>query len=174
MPVTATGEASVWTFAQRSRRAVLGLGLLSLGLLFLAMAAKDLFRGDGGARWMTGIGLFLLLIGGLLARAGWRRAKRLLRIAFEGTETKATVTAVRRARLQPTASFVARLNLSARGGTQIIHYSYVDHSGTARQGKSGYLPFEQAKGWKPGDRGAVRFDAEDPAESVWMGGPAPA
>jgi hypothetical protein len=167
--VTPTGEASVWTFAQRSRQAVIGLGFLSLGLLFIAMAAKDLFRGERGARWMAGIGLFLLLLGGLLARAGWRRAKRQLRIACDGIETRATVTAVRRARLQPTGR---RSDLSTRGGTQIIRYSYVDHSGRAHEGKSGYLPFDQAKGWKAGDRGAVRFDAEDPAESVWMGRPA--
>jgi hypothetical protein len=164
------GDASVWTFAQRSRQAVIGLGFLSLGLLFIAMVSKDLFRGDRGARWMAGIGLFLLLLGGLLARAGWHRAKRQLRIACEGIQTKATVTAVRRARLQPTGS---RSDLSTRGGTQIIHYSYVDHFGTPRQGKSGYLPFDQAKGWKPGDTGAVRFDAENSAESVWMGQPAP-
>jgi hypothetical protein len=174
VPITANGEASVWTFAQRSRRAVLGLGFLSLGLLFIAMVSRDLFRGDRGARWMAGIGLFLLLLGGLLARAGWRRAKRQLRIAFEGIETKATVIAVRRARLQPPGSVpgtwvTERLHLSTRGGTQIIHYSFVDHFGTARQGKSGYLPFDQAKGWKPGDTGAVRFDPEDSAESVWMG-----
>ncbi len=164
------GDASVWTFVQRSRQAVLGLGFLSLGLLFMAMAAKDLFRGDLGARWMAGIGLFLLLLGGLLARAGWRRAKRQLRIACEGIETEAIVTAVRRARLQPTGRMrhIAVPTLSTRGGWQIIRYSYVDKFGGTHQGKSGSLPFDQAKGWKPGDKGVVRFDPEDPAESVWM------
>ncbi|MDQ2978458.1 MAG: hypothetical protein M3R62_04505, partial [Acidobacteriota bacterium] len=95
-------------------------------------------------------------------------AKSRLRIVREGIETEATVTAVARARLQPTGS---RHDFSTGGGTQIIRYSYVDRSGTPHQGKSGYMPFEQARGWKPGDRGAVRFDAENPAESVWMGRP---
>ncbi len=162
------GDASVWTFVQRSRQAVLGLGFLSLGLLFIALAAKEHFRTDSD-RWMLYIGLFLLLLGALLARASWRRGKRQLRIAREGIETEATVTTVHRARLQPTGR---RSDLSTRGGTQIIRYSYVDKFGGTHQGKSGYLPFDQAKGWKPGDRGAVRFDPEDPAESVWMGRPA--
>lgn len=156
----------LWTLAKRSRPAVLGLGLLSLGLLFILMVARDLFRGDRSASWMAVIGLFLLLLGGLLAGTGWRRAKRQLRIARDGIDTKATVTAVRRARLQLTGS---RYDLSTRGGTQIIRYSYVDQLGRARQGKSGYLPFDQAMRWKPGDTGAVRFDADDPTESVWMG-----
>ncbi len=159
------GDASVWTFVQRSRQAVLGLGLLALGLLFMAMTAEEFFRRESNARWTAGVGLFILLLGTLLARASWRRAKRQLRIAREGIETEATVTAVHRARLQPTGS---RYDLSTRGGTQIIRYSYVDKFGGTHQGKSGYLPFDQAKGWKPGDRGAVRFDPEDPAESVWM------
>ena len=88
----------------------------------------------------------------------------------EGIETEATVTAVARARLQPTGS---RHDFSTRGGTQIIRFGYVNRSGTAHQGKSGYLPFELATAWKPSDRGAVRFDAENPAESVWMGRPPP-
>jgi hypothetical protein len=158
---------TVWTLAKRSRRTVVGLGILFLGALLLSMAARDLFRGDRDARWLAGIGLFLLLLGGLLARAGWRRAGQW-RIVREGIETEATVTKVARARLQPTGS---RYDFSTRAGTQIIRYAYVDRSGTAHQGKSGYLRFEKATGWKPGDRGAVRFDADNPAASVWMGRP---
>jgi hypothetical protein len=154
------GDASVWTFAQRSRQAVLGLGLLSLGLLFIALAAKERFRTDSD-RWMAYMGLFILLLGALLARASWRRGKRQLRIAREGIETEATVTAVHRARV-------------ARAFTKvIIGYCYADQFGRMRQGESGYLPYVEANwGWKPGDRGAVRFDSEDPTESVWMGRPA--
>ena len=157
---------TVWTLAKRSRLAVVGLGLLFLGALLMSLPARDLLRGDRDARWLAGIGLLLLLLGGLLARAGWRRAKSQLRIVREGIETEATVTAVARARLQPTGS---RYDFSTRAGTQIIRYGYVDRSGTAHQGRSGYLPFEQATGWKPGDRGLVRFDPANPAESVWMG-----
>ena len=159
---------TVWTLAKRSRRTVVGLGLLFLGALLMSLPARDLLRGDRDARWLAGIGLFLLLLGGLLARAGWRRAKGQLRIVREGIETEATVTAVARARLQPTGS---RSVLSTRRGTRIIRYGYVDRSGTKHQGKSGYLPFEQAVDWKPGDRGVVRFDPAKPAESVWMGRP---
>lgn len=154
------GNASVWTFAQRSRQAAPGLGFLSLGLLFIAIAAKELFRRDSD-RWMAYIGLFILLLGALLARASWRRGKRQLRIAREGIETEATVTAVDEVRV-------------ARAWTKvIIGYSYADQFGRTRQGASGYLRNDEANwGWKPGDRGAVRFDAENPVESVWMGRPA--
>jgi len=150
------GDASVWTFAQRSRQAGLGLGFLSLGLLFIAIAAKERFRTDSD-RWMAYIGLVLLLLGALLAWASWRRGKRRLRIALEGIETEATVTAVHRARLMRSYTKAT------------IGYSYADQFGKTRQGESGYLPDDEAnRAWKPGDRCAVRVDPEDPADSVWM------
>lgn len=149
-------DASVWTFAQRSRKAGSGVGFLSLGLLFIALAAKGRFRTDSD-RWMVYIGLFILLLGALFARASWRRGKRQLRIAREGIETEARVTAVGRARLMRSSTKV------------IIGYSYADQFGGTHQGESGYLPDDEANwAWKPGDKCAVRFDPEDPAESVWM------
>ena len=166
VPPAAADGLSAWTLAKRSRSVVLALGFLALGLLLFGIATKDLLAGERGARWLAGFGLFLLVLGGLLALAGWRRAKRQLRIAREGIETRATVTAVRRARLQPGGS---RLTLSTRRGTQIIRYSYLDDFGRAHKGKSGYLPFEQASGWKAGDAASVRYDPENSRESVWMG-----
>ena len=159
---------TVWTLAKRSRRTVVGLGLLFLGALLMSLPARDLLRGDRDARWLAGIGLFLLLLGGLLARAGWRRAKGQLRIVRKGIETEATVTAVARARLQPTGS---RYDFSTRAGTQIIRYSYVDGSGTAHQGKS--VPAVRTGGgletWRPrrrahrcGESGRERLDGTPP------------
>ena len=62
-------SVSVWTLAQRSRSALVGLGIVLLGALLTGIAAKDVFHGDRDARWLAGIGLFLSLTGGLLARA---------------------------------------------------------------------------------------------------------
>ena len=85
-------DVSVWTFARRSRHASFGLGFLSLGLLFIALPAMDLYRKDSDW-WMVYIGLFIILVGALFLGASWRRGKRQLRIAREGIETEATVTA---------------------------------------------------------------------------------
>jgi hypothetical protein len=61
-------------------------------------------------------------------------------------------------------------NFSVNGVRQMsVHYSFKDHSGRVVQGKSEPMSPEQASAWKPGDIGAVRYDASAPQNSLWAG-----
>lgn len=48
-------------------------------------------------------------------------------------------------------------------------YRYVDQKGNSQTGKSGLLSFSEATAWQAGDSGDVRYDAEHPERSVWVG-----
>lgn len=52
-----------------------------------------------------------------------------------------------------------------------LRYEYGDVAGMRHDGTSGLLPWEEAEGWQPGDRGAVRYDPNRPELSAWIGEP---
>lgn len=84
-------------------------------------------------------------------------AKRKARILADGTPADAIVTAVDETNF--------RLN---RNRMWVVRYQYRDHSGRTHQGASEYMPPDRAAAWKRGDTVRVRFDAQQPAMSVWV------
>lgn len=50
-----------------------------------------------------------------------------------------------------------------------LRYEYGDQAGARHDGASGLIAWEEAEGWQPGDRGAVRYDPHRPELSTWIG-----
>ena len=132
------------TSRPESNRLALGSDIL-LALIFLIAGVA-----------LTGIGGFLV------ARSirSVRKARRLLSV---GVPVDATVTSV-----EPT-------NVSVNRRPQYrVRYSYSDQQGGTHEGDSGYLDFEEAHVWSPGDIARVRYDPARPDESQWLGASDPA
>jgi uncharacterized protein DUF3592 len=108
-------------------------------------------------------GVVLVGIGGVLVIRSMRaiaKARRLLRV---GVPVDATVTSVE------------ATNVSYRRRQQFrVRFTYADGQGATHEGDSGYLDFEEANLWTPGDVVRVRFDPEKPDESHWLGAADPA
>lgn len=102
-------------------------------------------------------GVFSLL-GAVIFGAGFVRMRRNRQLAHSGTAAQAQVEAV------------SETNFSVNGVRQLsVHYSFTDGAGRVVRGKSEPMSPEEAEKWKPGDRGAVRFDAGMPQKSLWLG-----
>jgi hypothetical protein len=106
-----------------------------------------------------------IVLGGLVAAAGAGlfvrsalRLRRELRLLTRGAATRGTV--LETAPSRTVVNGVPRWR---------IHYRYRDDRGRDREAWSEGLPAAAARGWRPGDTGAVRFDRERPEESVWVG-----
>lgn len=50
-----------------------------------------------------------------------------------------------------------------------VFYTYKDHQGRSFEGKSQYMAPELAQEWKSGDTGQIRYDKNDPNQSLWLG-----
>jgi hypothetical protein len=102
-------------------------------------------------------------IGGFLvfrALSGIRKAQRLLQV---GVPAVATVTEV------------ASTNVTYNRRPQFrVRFSYVDGKGGTHAGESGYMEFEEANSWNPGDAAHIRYDPDRPEESQWIGAADPA
>ncbi len=96
--------------------------------------------------------------GGALVRRGVVKYRRQRQLRLEGVHTHATVTAVRE-----TSSRQNRPRLWQ------VTYRYKDRNGQLHQGESGYLLSEEVEGLRTGDTGAVRYDPNIPADSIWVG-----
>lgn len=97
-------------------------------------------------------------IGGVLffrALGGLRKARRLLGV---GVPADATVT----------SSELTNVTLNRRPQYR-VRYSYRDQQGGTYAGDSGYLDFEEASLWSPGDVARIRYDPNRPDESQWLG-----
>lgn len=120
-------------------------------------------RLEPGANVFTAVIFFLLgavvgSIGGVLvvrAVRGLIRSRRLLR---SGVDADATVTGVE----QTNVSINRRLQFR-------VLFKYHDQHGAEHEGDSGYLEWEEASTWNVGDRLAIRYDQQRPAESLWIG-----
>ena len=123
-----------------------GSNRLALGgdsVLWLAFLLVGLIAAGAGAV------VFVRALRGVL------RGRRLLRL---GRSSVATVT-----RIDET-----RVTVNRRQQFK-VRYSYRDQHDRTHQGDSGYLGWDEATGWKPGDRVAIRFDPDQPEQSVWIG-----
>jgi hypothetical protein len=97
-------------------------------------------------------------IGGFLffrALRGVRKARRLLNV---GVPAGARVTEV----VSTNVSYNRRQQFRVR-------YSYDDAQGRSHAGESGYMDYEEAGLWHPGDVARIRYDPDRPEESHWQG-----
>lgn len=106
------------------------------------------------------VGLIVAGTGAVLfgrALRGILKARRLLRL---GRATAATVVGV------------DETKVTVNGRQQFkVRYSYRDQQDRTHEGDSGYLDWDEATRWKPGDPVAIRYDPSRPDESLWIGEP---
>jgi hypothetical protein len=118
-------------------------------------------RVEGTSRlWMT---VMFTLMGGLFAIAGAvigasgiRSGRRAKRLRESGLIAEATVTAV-----EPT-----RMTINGRRQGRVA-FEFRDYQGRVQTGRTGYLPLDEAMRWKAGDRVAIRYNRDRPAQSLW-------
>lgn len=104
------------------------------------------------------VGGAVAAFGSTLVRRGVVKYRRQQQLLQQGVHTHATVTAVRE-----TSSRHNRRRLWQ------VTYRYKDRHGQPYQGESGYLLPEEVEGLRTGDTGAVRYDPNNPADSIWVG-----
>lgn len=116
--------------------------------------------GDGPMILYVTLGIGLLALGIGLAITIWqlRRLRLTHRLWREGVAIEGTVT-----RVEP-----ANVTFNNRPLFR-LRYEYGDAAGARHDATSGLIAWEEAEGWQPGDRGAVRYDPRKPELSVWIG-----
>ncbi len=139
----------------------IGLGaLLAAAILFLVLGDEP---GMGNRIWAfllspLTIGIIFSSLGAIYLRRGLRKMRKEARLLQTGTTTEAVITAI-----EPTNTRLNRRTLWR------VRYAFDDLSGVARQGDSGYLSAEEAQSYRLGEPVFIRYDAEQPAESIWLG-----
>jgi Protein of unknown function (DUF3592) len=105
-----------------------------------------------------GIGVLTAVIGTALVIPGIRGFRRERRLWTSGTPVWATVTGHEQGNV--------RLN-----GRYLWHtrYRYDDAAGATHDGRSNYLGEGEAHSFAVGSRALVRYDAQRPSDSVWIG-----
>lgn len=130
-------------------------------LLYLPAQGRTLASAGGeriGAAIMGAIGLVLLVGGALLARAPARRLRELVRLAGRGRAASAEVLDVFQTSMAVNRVILWRLR-----------YRYDDASGAPHERDSELLTPAEAQAWGAGSIGAILYDPERPATSVWLG-----
>lgn len=111
-----------------------------------------------GAAIAAGVGLGLWCVGGILLGISILTRRRRARLLKEGQGAEATVTAVR------------STNLTINSRRQwVVQFTYQDHLGQRRAGRTGPLAKSDATRWEVGAKGSVKFDPARPAQHVWAG-----
>jgi len=117
----------------------------------------------GPSRWFENalfvlIGLVLTATGAVGGVRAARRARLDARLQQQGISTKGTITEL--------APGMLKLNDVKQWR---LRYEYEDAQGR-RHVQMFDLPEEEARQWKVGDVGLVRYDPATPTEAVWRGG----
>ncbi|HEY5034258.1 MAG TPA: DUF3592 domain-containing protein [Candidatus Dormibacteraeota bacterium] len=103
------------------------------------------------------IGSVALLIGGYLVVTSSRTLREDWRLLQVGIEAPATVAAVETTNL--------RINRRVQWE---ISYAYRDRSGKEYEGRSWTMSEGEARKFRPGDHGTIRYDPEQPGRSLWI------
>jgi len=135
-----------------------GVAFAGLSALFLVFIVED-FRAHRSIEtkiWIVGL---FLSIGGAFMLSAWHRASQQVTLLKSGKAGQAVITAVGR------VSFL-------RSGTRYVEleYRYEPTPGQAFEATSRLLTADEAGDLKIGQRGDIKFDAENPARSAWIGG----
>lgn len=113
---------------------------------------------DTPLAFVAGVTGALALLGLWMIARGARGIWRTTRLYRHGQPAVGTVTAVR------------QTNVAVNRRVQwAVDFTYVDHLGQVQRGSSEPLPPAEALEWQEGDTGVVRFDADRPDLSVWVG-----
>ncbi len=111
-----------------------------------------------GIAGLVFLGVVIGSLAGFLIQRGVRTYRLEQRLRREGAMSTARVTAV------------VQSGWKNRDPLWVIRYSYLDAAGTTHEGRCANLSHEEAARWKVGDTGAVRYDRQCPAVSLWLGG----
>ncbi|HET7681470.1 MAG TPA: DUF3592 domain-containing protein [Xanthobacteraceae bacterium] len=136
---------------------------LAVGLAFLFGAAGvNLFADpqqlEGAPTWVFALaGLLASGFGGFILRRTFLDRAREKRLMDKGTPVPATVTDVRRSRIE--------INRQSRW---YVCYRY-EFGGRKLTGESHSLPGEWVAGFKPGDAVRIKVDPQKPEDSLFMG-----
>ena len=139
----------------------IGIGaLLMAAALFLTLRANQTIGNQIWAFLLSPltIGVIFVTIGLVYLRRGLRQARREERLLQHGTTTEATVT-----QIDETGTRRNRRRLWR------IDYTFEDLHGTPRAGRSGHLSAEEAQSYRVGERALIRYDPDQPTESIWLG-----
>ena len=143
--------------------------LLFGGLATLVIAGRTAFgeerllrSGEPISTWLGIAGLLLLgavigTLGGFLFWSSLRRFRLEEHLVREGVSAAATVTSV------------VQSGWRNRQPLWVIGYRYTDDLGDNHDGRQESLSPEEARRWKVGDTGSIRYDRRHPAASVWLG-----
>ncbi len=134
----------------------------TLAVRYLPEAPEAARAGPADQPWVelliAGVTALFALLGAVLAWPSWRRIAVLLRVQRRGVAAPAAVVGV--------APIGVRVN---RIPQWRVRYEFRDRFGHAQQGLSDNLRPDEAAEWQVGDQGTVRYDADQPADSVWLG-----
>jgi hypothetical protein len=157
------GDRGFWTFFG-GIFLVVGIAFVALSLGINVFADPD--QGDGLPRWVFALVGVVAAAGGAgviyVARQAATRDRRLMET---GTTITATVTDVRRSRVE--------INRQSRW---LVSYRYEYSKGRMFEGSSRAMTADQVSGFKPGDAVRIKVDPAKPEDSLFvgpMGSPAP-
>jgi hypothetical protein len=139
----------------------IGIGALLMGTVLFLVLGDDPEMGSRIWAFLLSpltIGIIFTALGAVYLRRGLRHARKEERLLQVGATTEATVTAI-----EETNTRVKRRPLWR------VHYVYNDLYGSAQKGQSGYLSGEEAQSYHIDEQVFVRYDPEQPAESIWLG-----
>lgn len=141
----------------------LGLGMTALLIAGVLFAALKRTPHLWAKRWAFlsapfVIGLIFSTVG--LSYAGYGLWQHGIEqgILASGKTVHATVTIVEQTYTRVNGRYLWR-----------VRYQYADGAGGLHTGASGLLDAREARTWRPGDQGFVRYDVARPGLSVWLG-----
>jgi hypothetical protein len=150
--------ASTLRLTLRSWSAMYGFGFVALAAMFFSFAGRDYYQGHRSAETMVSIAVLFLCIGGAFFLFARQRAAAQMGLVMSGRPGQGVVTAIREVYIGRKSSWF-----------QVLEYSYESSPGQVHKGRSELLTTSEGRDWNIGARGAIKFDAANPARSVWIG-----